>query len=186
MVTTYRKQLFEVALDQYGYVTTRDAHELGVPVVELGKLGHRGQIQRVAYGIYRIPEIPVSPLDSYMLATLWTDRRGALSHDTMLDLYQLCDANPTRTHLTVPPGYRPRRRGGHNYAVHHAELGEDQLGWFEGIRAVTPLAAIEQAIEGETATHLIRQAVESARNTGFLTHNEHSMLTERLKETRGV
>jgi len=35
---------------QYGYVTTVDARELGIPVVELGKLSACGQIRHVAYG----------------------------------------------------------------------------------------------------------------------------------------
>ena len=35
-------------MGKYGYVTAADAHELGIPMVELGKLAARGQIRHVA------------------------------------------------------------------------------------------------------------------------------------------
>lgn len=181
MGRTYRQQLFDVALDQYGFVTTGDAHELEIPVVELGKLAHRGKLERIAYGIYRFPELPVEPLGQYMLATLWTGRRGALSHETVLDLHELCEVNPTRIHLTVEPGYSPRRAGGELYVVHHQELAENQLGWFEGIRTVTPRVAIEQCIATGTPTYLMRQAIMTARDRGLILRGEHDRLLVMLK-----
>jgi predicted transcriptional regulator of viral defense system len=47
-----------------------------------------------------------------MLAALWPAGRGVLSHDTALELHELCDVNPEKIHLTVPADYQPRRRGG--------------------------------------------------------------------------
>jgi hypothetical protein len=41
LADTYRRRLRERALDQYGYVTTGDATDLGVPPVELRKLAGR-------------------------------------------------------------------------------------------------------------------------------------------------
>lgn len=38
---TYRQVVREIALDNYGYVTTKDAAEAGVPAVELPKLATR-------------------------------------------------------------------------------------------------------------------------------------------------
>ena len=43
MVEGYRQQLFEVALDQYGYVSTTDAHELDIPVVVLSQLNRESE-----------------------------------------------------------------------------------------------------------------------------------------------
>jgi predicted transcriptional regulator of viral defense system len=33
-------------------------------------------------------------------------RRGTLSHDTALDLHELCDINPAQIHITIPTAYR--------------------------------------------------------------------------------
>jgi predicted transcriptional regulator of viral defense system len=45
-------------------------------------LSSRGQLERVAQGVYRFPQLPVTEYDPYMLAVLWTGVPAAcLSHD---------------------------------------------------------------------------------------------------------
>ncbi|MHB1128684.1 MAG: hypothetical protein ACYC06_01365 [Ilumatobacteraceae bacterium] len=58
------------------------------------KWAARNQIKKVGHGIYRFSQLPANPLDAFMLATLWANGRGVLSHDTALDLHGLCDINP--------------------------------------------------------------------------------------------
>jgi hypothetical protein len=55
----YRDVVCEIALDRYGYVTTREAIDAGVPAVEFPKLAARGGLMDVAYGLYRVPDIPL-------------------------------------------------------------------------------------------------------------------------------
>lgn len=184
MTGRIQAQLWEVALDQYGYVTSGDARRLGINVVELGKLSHRGQLERVGYGIYRFAQLPVTALHEYMLATLWAGGRGVLSHDTALDLYELSDINPAKVHLTVPNGYRPRRGDGDLYTVHHEMLDSGQIRRFEGIPIVTPPTAIDQAIGSAVPAHLVRQALETARGRGLVTAAEHADLASGLDERR--
>jgi len=182
MAGRIQRQLWEVALDQDGYVTTDDAHRLGINVVELGKLAHRGQLERIGYGIYRFPQLPPTQYAPYLLAVLWTGSRGALSHATAIELYELAEINPNRIHVTVPPGYRPRRQGGELYAVHHQQLDAADVGRFEGIPIVKPAVAIHQVIDDGTPSHLVRQAIETARNRGQVTSAEHDALDTKLQE----
>ncbi len=42
--TTYRDVVHEIAADNYGYVTTRDAEDAGVPKIELVKLANAQQV----------------------------------------------------------------------------------------------------------------------------------------------
>lgn len=183
MPDTARTRLWNVAVDQYGYVTSADARLLGIAVVELGKLHARGKLTRAGYGIYRFPEFPASGRDPYMLATLWAGGRGLLSDATALDVYDLCDANPDRIHLTVPPGYRPRREGGHLYVVHHRALTADERGWWEGIPAVTPATAVRQAVDGAVPRHLAAQALSTGRDRRIVTAAEADDLNARLRGT---
>jgi predicted transcriptional regulator of viral defense system len=104
-----QRELWEVAVDQYGYVTSKGARNLGINPIELGELAARWQIEHISYGVYRFAQLRITPLDSYMLATLWANGRGALSHDTALELHEVCAINPSKLHLTVP-GHRPERR----------------------------------------------------------------------------
>lgn len=184
MAGRIQAKLWDAALDQYGYVTTEDARRLGINVVELGKLAYRKQLGRVAYGIYRFEQLPVSQFDPYMLATLWAGGRGVLSHDTALDLYELSDINPAKIHLTVPDGYRPRRQGGELYEVHHENLNQTQIRRHEGIPIVTVPTAIDQAIRTGVPTHLVRQALSTARERGAITKAEHGDLMRRLEARR--
>lgn len=57
---TYREQLREIALDQYGSVTTADAAGDGIPAVELRKLASRGALERVGVGVYHHHRVPPS------------------------------------------------------------------------------------------------------------------------------
>lgn len=171
MSVTLREDLWEVAVDQYGYVTALDAGRLGVATVELGKLAARGKLTRVAYGVYRFPEWPAGSRDHLMEAVLWTrDPDAALSHDTALDVYELSDINPARIHVTVAPRSKPLRRR-HlpaAYAVHYEALSPSQRGYWEQIPTVTVPTAIDQCITSGVRPDLIRQAIDSARAQGLI------------------
>ena len=79
--------LLDVAVGQYGYVTTQDATDVDVALDTLRKMATRGTVERVARGLYRFPAVATTGLDQYMEATLWPHGGGVLSHDTALDLH---------------------------------------------------------------------------------------------------
>ena len=164
-----RDDLWDVAVEQYGYVTAADARDLGIAVVELGKLAHRGRLERVSYGLYRFAEWPVSANDSLMEAVLWTrDPRAALSHDTALAVYEVSDINPATIHVTVPPRTRRIRRTQPNSAVtvHYERLNPEQIGWWEQIPTVTLPTAIDQCIATGVRTDIVTTAINTARRLG--------------------
>ncbi len=160
------EKAIQVATDQNGYVVFDDLRKLDADPALLRQWHQRGRVERAAHGIYRFPQIPATPHDPLMLATLWPSGRGVLSHDTALEAHELCDVNPAKIHITLPRDYRPRRRGGEQYVVHHDRLSETDLTWYEGIRIVTPAVAIRQAIESKLPRQLVRQAVQTAKKQG--------------------
>lgn len=185
MVGQIQRALWDVAVEQCGYVTTLDARELGIDTVELRKLAQRSQLSHAAHGVYRFPQIPVTERDHYMLAVLWTgSRETALSHDTALAVHDLCDINPDRIHLAVPATSRIRRRGGELYVLHPAALADTDFDWWEGIRTVRPRVAIEQGIASQVPSALLRQAVDTARARGRITDEERNRLITAV-EARG-
>ena len=54
----------ELAADQHGYVTTSQARERGVSADALRKMAARGTLERVSWGVYRVPTFPPSPTPS--------------------------------------------------------------------------------------------------------------------------
>jgi predicted transcriptional regulator of viral defense system len=164
-------QLLDLAFDQYGYVTSNDARAAGVDPRRLVEMERRGSLVRVAHGLYRFPVVPTSDLDRMMEAVLWPRVPAAISHESALDLHELCDVNPLRIHITVPAEFRLWRTPPRELVLHRRDLGGD-LVRHEGIPVVTPLRAIRDGIEQHLGARLIDQAIETARRRGLVTPAE--------------
>ena len=97
-----RDVLWEVALDQHGFVTAAQGADAGISKPAMQMLVKRGTLTREAHGVYRFPQYPVSDRDSLALAVLWARAPEAvLSHETALDAYGIRDVNPNRIDVTV-------------------------------------------------------------------------------------
>lgn len=159
--------LFDLAVDQYGFITSKDARGLGVDQRRLVDMQRRGTLERVARGVYRFPSIPYTGREQLMEAALWPRRaRGVLSHDTALDLHGLCDVNPSQVHITVPRAYRINRAVPSTYAIHPRDLKDGDRATVEGLPTVTPRRAILDGIETHIDPKLVEQAIDTARRRG--------------------
>ena len=168
-MVTARAQLWDVAIEQHGYVTQADARALGIDRLTVDMLVARNQLDRAAHGVYHLPQMPASRYDPYALAVLWTGTPSAcLSHDTALAAYEVCDINPGRIHVTVPAARRIRRRGGDRYVVHRQDLDPAQVTWWQQIPTVTLATAMAQSSATRVPGYLLRQALESGRRRGEL------------------
>lgn len=180
-VVTKLERLREVALDQHGFVTTVQAVEEGVSHAELSTMVARGRLERLAHGVYRVPQVAVTEFDQYQLAVLWTGAPEAcLSHDTALAAWEISDINPDRIHLTVARHRRIRRAGGDRYVVHHENLDASEVTWWQGIRIVTVATAIAQCIVSGVPSYLIRQALDRGGRTSLLLAEDRKRLTHKL------
>jgi predicted transcriptional regulator of viral defense system len=169
MSATVRDILLDRAFDQYGFVTSNDARSLGIDQKRLVDMERRGTLERVARGLYRFKIVPRTGREHLMEAVLWPRRtRGVLSHDTALELHDLCDINPAKVHITVPRSYRINRDIPSTYAIHHRDLADSDRALVEGIPVVTPAQSIEDAIETHVDPKLIDQAIQTARRRGLL------------------
>lgn len=177
-----RNELWDIATAQLGFVTARQATDLGVGKGALQMLVQRGTLTRVAHGVYRFPQYPVGQYDPYMLAVLWTRvPEACLSHETALDAYAISDVNPNRIHVTVGTRRRLRRAGGEDYVIHHEDLAPTQIGWWQEIPTATPATAVAQCIAYGTPTYLLRQAIDRGHAQGYLTTAERDELTQALQ-----
>lgn len=181
---TLMDRLLEVAGEQRGFVTPADAAAVGVNPVELRKMAARGRLERVAHGVYRLRAFPHRPNDELMAAVAWTGKRGVVAGQAALALHELCDVNPRRIDLAVPPGYRPRKAGGERYRVRHAKLRPRDVEVVDDIPVVVPVVAIAQAIADHIDPRLIDQAIATARRRGDIDVRDEERLRERLAAER--
>lgn len=165
------ERLYEVALDQYGYVTSRDARELDIDVVQLGIMHSRGQLERIDYGLYRFPLVPTSDRDAFMEAVLWVGRDAALSHDAVLALHDLGFANP-RTIRVVTPHRVRRRHPRADVTIIREVIPDDALTTYYRIPSTTVARALLDARELVMASRL-RGAADKAREQGLLLADEY-------------
>jgi predicted transcriptional regulator of viral defense system len=172
-------RLADFAAENYGYLTTEKVEEAGIDPHRLVELARRGQLERRAQGLYRLPLIPPTPVDAYREATLWPRGiEGVISHATALDLYGLGDANPAKIHLTLPRRHRPRRKIPRQYVLHHEDLTPEAIRLYEGIPVVTPAMALRQSQKLGSA--LLRGAIADGLRRGLLREAEAEEIRDEL------
>lgn len=176
--------LFELADEQRGYVTTKQANEVGITRHALAMMQRRGSIQRISHGLYRLRDYPVSPLDQYMEAVLWPIReRGVVSHESALALFRLSDVNPQKVHITLSPKFRVRREAPHYLSIHRADLKSTEKATLDGIPVTNVERSIRDASKDNLGPSLIRQAIDDAVREGHLNRGAAARLRSDLLGT---
>jgi len=179
-MVTNRKQLREIALDQYGYVTTADAIALGIPPIELRKLAHRGGLSNISRGLYRFDDIAPTNLDHFQEAVLWVGKGDAhLAGSAVLALHQLAQVNPAA--LTVNTAHRVRRRPRADIVITHEPIAADDITTYFGIRSTTVARALRNCL-----TTVMRErlhiAITEARTEGLITVSDLDELTSLVQQ----
>ena len=166
--TKYRDVVREIALDQYGYVTTRDAAEAGVPPGELPKLAARGGLENVAYGLYRVPDVRPTEFDQFAEALLRVGAGAYLHGESVLALFGLADVNPRHIKVAVPRRARPTLPP---YVKLTQVTGNVHTVFYAGL-AAQPVADAILECRGRIETTRLLGAAKQARAKGLLTTAE--------------
>lgn len=169
LANTYRRRLYDQALDQYGYVRTQDAEAVGVPPVELRKLAARGGLEHLAYGLYRFDDIPRTSRDQYMEAVLRVGSDAYLTQDAVLALHELALVNPRRIRVGTPR--RTRGQLPDHIEVIQERLDPADLTAYEGIPSATIGRALLDCREIVMNERLVDATREAARQ-GLLRKRE--------------
>lgn len=173
---SYRDVVREIALDHYGYVTTTEAAAAGVPTVELPKLAARGGLSHVAYGLYRVPDIPPTAFDVYAEALLRAGEGAYLHGETVLAMLGLADANPRQIDVAVPRRARPTLP--QLFRLTRVQ-GDARTTFYEGLRA-QPVADAILECRGRIEGSRLQQAARQARRAGLLTTMEWRLVQKGL------
>lgn len=177
----YRQRLWEAATNRFGYVTTQDAIELGVPPKELPKLVEHGGLDHIAYGLYRFQQFPHTAMDQYAEAVLRVGDDAYLTGDTVLAFHNLTPLAPR--HLRVGVRRRVRAKMPVWIDLHKELVPETDITNYEGIPAKRVAKAIEECIPNMMGERLL-EATKIARGQGLITKTEEVDLLIKLESVK--
>ena len=174
---TYREIVREIALDHYGYVTTGAAAAAGVPAIELPKLAARGGLENIAYGLYRVPDIPPHDLDQFAEALLRAGDGAFLLGESVLAMFRLGDVNLRQIKVGVRRRARPKLP---DFIQLIPVKGDVQTTHYEGLESQTVADAILEC-RGRVETERLMEAAKQARKEGPLTTTEWQQVMNGLR-----
>jgi len=170
-----RNKLYELASQQAGYFSARQARESGFSGQLVSWHVHAGNFLRVRRGLYRLQRYPVSPQDHIIEAWLAAGPLAVVSHESALNLHGLSDVVPSAVHLVVPRSHRwVAGRVPSGVALHTTvrPLPTNAVATVGAVRVTTPARSIVDAADAGTAPDQILVAIREALNQGLTTPRE--------------
>ncbi|HSJ99845.1 MAG TPA: type IV toxin-antitoxin system AbiEi family antitoxin domain-containing protein [Kofleriaceae bacterium] len=180
-------RLFELAAGQEGYFTAQQAAALGYSRQLLSHYRRTGRLLRVHHGIYRIVHFPAGNHEDLVVAWLWSDRFGVISHETSLALHDLSDLMPSQIHLSLPLAARARRRKPPpNVVVHYAEVPITDRSWVASVPATTPKRTLIDCAMAGLEPEFLHQAAEQALRRGLIARGDIVEVDRALRPFTGL
>ena len=161
-----RRKLVAIAGSQAGYFSAGQALGAGYsyPAQHYHAVHHNWL--RVGRGIFRLPEWPSSAHEDLVRWTLWSRRKGVISHESALAVHGLGDVNPERVHLSVPRGFRAKAEG---VVLHRAVVPPAEREDHSGFWVTTPLRSLVDVASGSLDLDQVATAVAEALQRGLVT-----------------
>jgi hypothetical protein len=174
--STTISKLAQIATDQWGLVTRRQANCAGVPPATLQRLSADGStLERVAHGVYHMAGAPLP--DHLMLRAAWlqlapgvlgwerTADLGVVSHRSAAALYCLGHL-PADTHEFTLPTRRQGRRP--DVRVHRRSLEDNEWTMLSGLPVTRPARTASDLLDDredpEAVARVIADALRNAHD----------------------
>jgi predicted transcriptional regulator of viral defense system len=178
-------RLFEIASAQAGYVTNKQAAEVGYSLPLVQFYLQKGRLERVQRGILRLVHYPPGEHEDLVPIWLWSGRKGVFSHETALMLHNLSDALPGKRHMTVSISWSKRRlRVPRGLVLHFADLPKSAMTWLGPVPITTPLRTVVDCAVSDVAEDLVRQATEQGVRRRLFLRSEVKAAVKQAQRAR--
>ncbi len=163
-------KLAQVAEEQWGLVTRRQAEAAGVSPATLQRLSAKGVLKRVGHGVYRLAGAPVP--DHVPLRAAWLQlapgtpawqrkpEQGVVSHRSAAALYGLGHLPADRHEFTLPARRQVRRP---DVRVHRRKLADDEWIVLRGLPVTRPSRIASDLLadreDPEAVAHVVADAL---------------------------
>lgn len=167
--------IYEVAADNYGLVTSAQARDLGVTKPELSRWVANGRLERRGRGVYRLAKYIPTDLDPYAEAVALVGDGSFLMGEAVLAMHGLALVNPRRITVGTPE----RIRKSIPEWISPATVKGKTVTQYEGIPSQTIAEAILDCRDSVMRERL-QGAAEEARERGLITKAEYDHVKEGL------
>ena len=175
-MTAYEK-IYEVAADNFGFITTREAASLGIPKSEMSALAKRKRLVRHGYGVYRlVTHYQPTEYDSFAEAVLLAGEGAAVWGESVLAMHDLALVNPPVIEVATD---RRVRRKLPNWIKLSRRTSSD-IDYYQGI----PCQRLADAIrlcKGAVMADRLADGVRKAEANGELRLGEAEALLKELE-----
>ena len=183
------RALFELAQEQGGYFTAKQAAHLGYTASKRNYHVESGNWIREHRGIFRLGLFPPPERPDLLKWWLWSRGRddepsGVFSHLTALSLHELTDANPARIDLAVPTTFRKGTPIPSVLSLHFEDVPEQERETIQGVPVTKALRTILDVWPtGAVPQPQLRRAFVESRRSGKIMTSE---LTRARKDDRAA
>lgn len=167
-------RLAEIAQDQWGLVTRRQAELAGISPATIARLSAGGSVlERVAHGVYHLAGAPLP--DHLALRAAWlqlvpevpawerTGPEGVASHRSAAMLYELGHLPADRHEFTLPTRRQSRRP---DVRLHQRPLEDREWVWLKGLPVTRPSRIASDLLfddeDPEAVAHVVADAIRGA------------------------
>ncbi len=175
---TIYDDIYEIAADNYGLVTSAEAKGAGASDKELSRIAKDGRLTRIGYGVYRIKHWVPTELDPYAEAVALVGLGAYLYGESVIAMHALAPTNPGRIHVATPNRVR-RSLPSSIEVVRRPDCGDTTE--YEGIPSQTIPAAI-RSCRGTMMMERLTDATRRARELGLIRAEEEAALLEDLND----
>src|SRR3984885_581735 len=184
------RRLYEIAEDQQGFFTTKQAKAAGFAENTHPYHIQAGNWIREHRGIYRLTNFPRGDRPDLMLWSLWSRNReevaqGVYSHQTALSLYELSDVMPAKLHMTVPGRFRRNSEIPRVLVLHFANIPQSDIGTAHEVPVTNPMRTILDLLHGgDVPPSNLRQALREGLRRGLIRRSEIAEARKHASQSR--
>ena len=171
-------KIYELAADNHGLITTRQANRIGAANKDLTRYVSSGRLTRLGYGVYRIKHHVPEANDPYAEAVALVGSDAFLYGESVIAMHGLAPTDPAQIFVGSPK--RVRRRLPSGIKVIGCKRTAD-LTCYDGIPAQTVPDAL-RACKATMMRERVLAATDRAREQGLITRQEHSDLVMELEK----
>lgn len=178
---TKYEDIFDIAADNHGLITSAQAREAGITNNELVQYAKRGRVTKVGHGLYQLTQWVPEQNDAYAWAVMSVGPDAVLYGESVIAMLGLALINPTRMFVATPR--RTRRKLPDSIKV-------------EWVRSIRPTATYNGipcqsehdailACKGKIPPDRLEAAARTAHEQGLISKQQYHALRKELRSDNG-